>query len=222
MATSCPACCSESIISDFTLKEWLGVNRASSSPLKRFTDLVQEQNGYGIEEMKRCKSCGFRFADPYPSDENLNHFYHDYYATKDYGAKLEKKLKRARRRIRRLVRGKRYANFLDVGCNVGTAVEAARQCNLQTTGIDIDPQAVEKAKTYFPKNSFETVTAQEFSAGGQCFDIVYCAEVIEHLNDIDAFTFALAQLTKPEGVLYLTTPDGGHFRTPRDIRLWNE
>jgi len=50
----------------------------------------------------------------------------------------------------------------------------------------------------------------------------YCSEVIEHLRDFKPFVRALARLTAERGLVYLTTPDAGDFRLPRDLERWPE
>lgn len=218
----CPACQSQEIKEDFPVSSWLEINSAESSPVHKFFGAMKKNECYGIESISRCQSCGMRFASPYPADRALSDFYQEYYANRNYKAKTEKKVKRALRRLRRLNRAGKYQSFLDVGCNIGTAVEAARLSGLQATGIEIDSDSVAMARELYPDNEFEIVSVQGFAKSGRKFDIIYTTEVIEHLKDVDGFIDAIYQLLTPEGVLYLTTPDGGHFRTPRDIRNWHE
>ena len=178
---------------------------------------------FGIRRICRCKGCGFCFADPYPAAEDLGRFYQEYYANRDYSAKLGKKIARARRRILKLNKAGGYKTFLDGGCNVGAAVQAAHLCGLAASGIEIDKESVAMAQDLFPENEYVATSVQDFArSSGRRFDIIYTTEVIEHLQDVNSFMEAVHRLLSPEGVLYLTTPDAGHFRTPKDLRHWHE
>jgi hypothetical protein len=61
-----------------------------------------------------------------PSDETLNAFYDNYHKSAQYLSKLDSKIRRAKKRIRSVNWFKKPGKFIDVGCNVGFAVEAAR------------------------------------------------------------------------------------------------
>ena len=117
-----------------------------------------------------------------------------------------------------------YKTFLDVGCNIGTAVEAARLEGMEGCGVEIDYESIQMAKSYFPENEFEVISVQDFSKTGRKFDVIYSTEVVEHLNDPHGFFEAVSELLSPQGVFYLTTPDGGHFMTPKKEKImqWPE
>lgn len=171
--------------------------------------------------LHRCLQCDFIFVAPLPDLQKLSGQYQHYAGNRDYYAKARKK---RRRHLKRLVRVRgllpKMGRFLDVGCNIGAAVEAARHLGYDATGIDIDPHSVSLADQLFPGNRFEVRAIEEYAAQEQPFDIVHSSEVIEHVPDIQAFVRALSQLLKPGGILYLTTPDAGHWRVPRDFLSW--
>jgi predicted TPR repeat methyltransferase len=176
------------------------------------------KNDYQLHE---CKACSFIFVSPLPTEDELNEFYTNYHKTRQYTAKIDKKLKRARRRIRRLPGRNKGKRFVDVGCNTGFAVEAARRLGLDARGIDIDSAAVSWASNYFPDADLHVAAIEDLSRNGEKFDIVYCSEVIEHVLDINSFTRALADITSDTGMLFLTTPDIGHYKIPRDKASWD-
>jgi 2-polyprenyl-3-methyl-5-hydroxy-6-metoxy-1,4-benzoquinol methylase len=155
-----------------------------------------------------------------PTTEFRSGFYDQFHATQNYMAKKEKKIRKSRRRIRRSRKFASGREFLDVGCNVGLTVEAARLEGSSASGIDIDPHAISLAQREFPKPSFHAATAEEFRNSGKTFDVVYCSEVIEHLTEVRSFVGTLAALTRTDGLLYLTTPDAGHYRTPSNFIEW--
>jgi len=186
-------------------------------------------NHYRGWTLVECRACALVFVDPMPSAEQLSALYDDAYAgaTEGYFAKVPEKMRRARRRCRTLARhaprphdGAR-GHFLDVGCNGGFMVEAARELGFAATGIDPDPVSVGWARAHYPANRFTQGTIETFDPGGERFAAVYCSEVIEHAPDANRFVAAVAATMAPGAALYLTTPDIGHWRRPRDVTRWD-
>ncbi len=180
---------------------------------------------HGESRLVRCTGCGLVFMDPPPAAAQIDALYSDTYhgASESYFTKVDKKLRRSRGRIRRLAgmagggAGKR---FLDVGCNGGFMVEAAREAGFAADGIEPDRAAVAWARKHFPLNRYFEGLLEDQPLE-QSYDAVYCSEVIEHAPDCGRFTAALAAAVKPGGLLFLTTPDISHWRRPRDILRWD-
>jgi 2-polyprenyl-3-methyl-5-hydroxy-6-metoxy-1,4-benzoquinol methylase len=177
----------------------------------------------------RCSGCAFIFQAPLPGHDETTALYDDAYAgtTAGYFGKVDKKMRRSRgraRRLRRLAAGP-APRFLDIGASGGFMVEAARETGFAVQGIELDPKSVAYARQHYPACPIYHGTVEAFvrdtpdaTAG---FDMIYSAEVIEHVPDVNAFVAAIALLLKPDGRLYLTTPDIGHWRRPRDIQRWD-
>ncbi len=172
----------------------------------------------------KCTICAFIFVCPAPTQDNLKKFYEDFYdgATTGYFKKREKKIRRAYKRVKRIKRRVPHGHFLDVGCNGGFATEAARMLGFDGTGIDIDPVSINYARDNFSGNAFYCMSLEEFSRTEEKVDILYCSEIIEHVSDVHSFTGAMAKLIKNAGIIYITTPDSGHFRTPANLFDWQE
>ncbi len=177
-----------------------------------------EKNGC---QLRRCQVCEFVFMDPLPGAAVIDELYDDAYggAETGYFAKLEKKLKRARRQLRWLRRLVPSGRFLDAGCNGGFVAEAARQAGFKASGVDPDPVSIAYAREHYPGIEFHQGSLEDFAS--QPFDLVYCSEVIEHAPDVNRFAAALAALLRPGAVLYLTTPDISHWRRPRNVLDWD-
>ena len=176
-------------------------------------------------DLYECAACGLVYLDPMPSAAESRAFYTDAYqgATSGYFAKVEGKLRRSRGRVRQLLRrlpkgaGRR---FLDVGCSGGFMVEAAREAGFEAWGLDLDPVSIAYARAHYAQNQYFHGPLEDFEPRVM-FDAVYCSEVIEHLGDANAFAAGLARLMVPGAVLYLTTPDMGHWRRPKDLTTWD-
>ena len=164
-----------------------------------------------------CNDCGLFYVAPMPSDEVIHAFYQNYHKSRQYQAKLKSKIKRARGRIRQANLWRRKGTFLDVGCNVGFAVEAARSLGFQAMGIDVDADGIAAAKTQFPDCVFEDIAIEALAKRGTTYDFLYCSEVIEHLSSIDEFLQGIAGVMHQRSLLLMTTPDARHRSLPRDF-----
>ena len=175
----------------------------------------------GFGDMLRCDLCGTLFTDHVPAMPALSRFYEAYYANDGYLKKVERKLALEKRRVfmtKWLTSGRR---FLDVGCNIGCAVEAARWNGFTATGIDLTPYALRIARERFPNNRFLQGTIDVLE-GGSMFDLIYCTEVLEHVPDPRGFLHSLVGRVARGGVLFLTTPDAGHFSIRNRLMGWDQ
>ena len=138
---------------------------------------------------------------------------HEYTRDKDYSscAIEEGKGSGRVRTILSLVSQLRPGTLLDVGCTDGMWGKYWASKGWLVSGVDIDPQYVEKAR----KNGVFAVVADvnkdklPFDSGS--FDLVFAGEVIEHLIDTDGFLAELGRCLKPGGMLLITTPNLASF-----------
>lgn len=178
-------------------------------------------------ELFQCQDCGLVWLDPLPDPAGVQAMYDDAYdgATSSYFGKVAQKLKRSRGRVRYIARllpgGAGGKTFLDVGANGGFMAEAARQAGFTATGIEPDPVSVAYAREHYPAITMLHGLLEDSAIAPQSFDVAYCSEVIEHTTDSNRFVAKLAAVLRPGGLLYLTTPDIGHWRRPRKIDQWD-
>jgi len=86
------------------------------------------------------------------------------------------------------------ASILDFGCGQGIFVKITRKFGYKAFGYDIDPQAM---ADYFLLKEIP-----------DCFfDAVVCFDVIEHVNNPSKLLKNIRQKLKPNGLLYITTPN---------------
>ena len=126
---------------------------------------MQVDADLAFDEFLQCGACGTVFTDRVPSATALGRFYHHYHGNPGYLAKLDRKLALEKRRLfllKFLTRGRR---FLDVGCNIGCAVEAARWNGFTATGLELDEAAVAIARERFPHNEFVAGTLDALPPG---------------------------------------------------------
>ncbi len=87
---------------------------------------------------------------------------------------------------------------LDVGAREGHQTRWLRGRGYEVTSIDVEPQFSECIKVD---------ANQRMPFDDDQFDLIWCSEVIEHLNDPAQALSELRRITKPGGSLVLTTPN---------------
>jgi 2-polyprenyl-3-methyl-5-hydroxy-6-metoxy-1,4-benzoquinol methylase len=109
---------------------------------------------------------------------------------------------------------------LDFGCMDGIFTLTAQALGGTAVGYDISPAAIAQAERFrgaAPRPLFTTTTP----APGQ-FDLVYCQEVIEHVEDDSALIGELVSYLAPGGSVVGTTPVGKYFWDPDHRRAYDE
>ena len=103
-------------------------------------------------------------------------------------------------------------SVLEIGCGEGFVAGqlSERHAGDSYVGVDLDAEDVERLRAKFPKIEAHPGSIYDLSFLGREFDVVVCAEVLEHLDDPDA---ALRQIVarKPEWVI-LSVPHEPWFR----------
>lgn len=94
---------------------------------------------------------------------------------------------------------------LDIGCGLGRYFPYFTNC--QIVGIDYAPKTIEQAKKDHP---YATALVHDVVKDGlgdfQNFDYIFCAEVIEHLENPQALINEMYKAVKDGGIVITTTP----------------
>ena len=100
-------------------------------------------------------------------------------------------------------------DILDVGCGKGDFVYAGRQAGWNVNGIELSQTAVEIAQSFdLPVKKIDFFSSSIYP---DSYDIVTMFEVLEHLSDPVKFINRAAEIVKPGGLIYLTTPNYESF-----------
>lgn len=106
---------------------------------------------------------------------------------------------------------------LDIGCGIGQYIPSMHRAKV--IGIDFSAEALVEAAERFPYASFMCL---DFSDGlpydDQTFDIVFCSEVIEHMENPTTLVAEIRRVLLPGGVAIVTTPYLDSI--PVDEHLW--
>lgn len=185
---------------------------------ERFTHLFDKAG----EPFVRCTDCTLTLINPRPPFAVIRAGYDAAYSA-GYTRKAAKKLKRARRRVARLVREYDLrGRWLDVGCSAGFVVRAAADAGFEAHGVDIESAAIAYGRETLDLTHLREGLLHEQNYASGCFDAISAYDVIEHVPDLHAFVAELARILAPHGVLDLGTPDIGHWRVPRQLEHWQE
>ena len=102
--------------------------------------------------------------------------------------------------------------ILDLGCAAGAVTHFLSTFGCETTGVDSEPLAIEKARELFPDLSFAIADVAALPFADASFDKAVAADLVEHLDD-ETFAAMLQELRRvlvPGGTFTLYTPNPRH------------
>jgi ubiquinone/menaquinone biosynthesis C-methylase UbiE len=104
---------------------------------------------------------------------------------------------------------------LDLGCGDGRLSGSLRATEL--TLADVSPVALARARKRLPgARAVELSPDAALPFDDSTFDLVLCAETIEHVRDIQLFLSETRRVLRPGGTLALTTPAAPPLMRPPD------
>jgi 2-polyprenyl-3-methyl-5-hydroxy-6-metoxy-1,4-benzoquinol methylase len=173
------------------------------------------------EPFVRCRRCTLMLINPRPPVERLLHTYDEDYSEL-YLAKTEKKLRRCRRWVKRIMSRVPGGRWLDVGCSAGYVLHAASEAGYAPYGIDVDSRALQFARQRWGLTNLVCGGLENQDWPDGYFQVISLYDVLEHIPRLNEFMARLARLLDPNGVIEIRTPDAGHFRVPRNLSSWPE
>ena len=109
---------------------------------------------------------------------------------------------------------------LDFGCMDGVFTMRLQQLGAQAVGYDVSPAAIAQAERF--RGIAQQPTFTTVPPGPGQFEIVYCNEVLEHIEDDRGFVGSLVRFLVPGGLLVGTTPVGRFFWDPDHKRAYEQ
>jgi SAM-dependent methyltransferase len=163
----------------------------------------------------RCANCGLLFVNPQAPESETNELYNrSYFDRRNIGAIApDPEAVRAFRQLsglQRLAEIHRWrrppGRLLDVGCGEGFFLDVAQQQSWSCDGVELSEFAAASAVASGVGTIFQgTLRAASFDSSS--FDVVTMFDVIEHFHDPVAELAEIRRILKPNGLLYLLTPD---------------
>ncbi len=121
-----------------------------------------------------------------------------------YAAKVDKKNRRYKKRLKRFDRYKTDGNFLEFGCNAGAMLVAARDAGWHVKGVDLSASASTYAREQLGLD-VHTGTVESANYPDDFFDVIYNNATLEHVQHPLSTLKECARILKPGGVLYTNT-----------------
>lgn len=164
--------------------------------------------------IRRCVACGLRISRIVPDADRRG----TNYADVDDRAYLES-IGRVRRsqgeEIVGFVREHVGAGeWLDVGCGFGYVLEAAQSAGFRVRGIEPDPNAARAARER--AREVEQGFLEESTPSA---DVVSTLDVLEHLEDINAFAELVKRKARALWVIKVPSSEGLFFRVAHALRI---
>lgn len=104
-------------------------------------------------------------------------------------------------------------NVLEIGCASGVQSQVMKELlNCRIYGVEIDPEAAAQAAQFCEKVIVGNVEHLDLvdHIGDEVFDVVVCADVLEHLVDPAGTLKSLIRFLKPDGILVASVPNIVH------------
>ena len=99
-------------------------------------------------------------------------------------------------------------NVLDLACGTGVGTDHLRKMGAASCyGIDIDPTAIEYAKTAYDNCVFLCADAVRLNLPDESIDVIVSLETIEHVLDQQRFLLECRRVLRPNGQIICSTPN---------------
>ncbi len=105
------------------------------------------------------------------------------------------------------------AEVLELGCATGYMSEVLkRELGCRVTGVEYDAEAAERAREHVDELIVADVdrVGWDVPLAGRRFDVVTCADIIEHLKNPLVFLQTLREHLKSDGKLLVSVPNSAH------------
>lgn len=154
----------------------------------------------------RCPDCGFVYASTrLASFEEYNEVGTEdrieRYAAKHFDPATQREFARA---LRQFTRFRQKGRFLDLGCNVGGMVLAARNAGWTAIGVEPSPPVARYGQERHGLD-IRPSTLEEAHLDRDSFDVIYSNAVLEHLASPRAVLQAARIVLRPGGVIWVST-----------------
>jgi 2-polyprenyl-6-hydroxyphenyl methylase/3-demethylubiquinone-9 3-methyltransferase len=98
---------------------------------------------------------------------------------------------------------------LDVGCGGGLLAEEFAQLGCRVTGVDPSAESLQTARGHAAATGLDIqyveATGEQLPFEDAAFDLVYCCDVLEHVDDLQRTLDESARVLKPGGVYMYDT-----------------
>lgn len=163
---------------------------------------IRPLKGFERHDLAVCSECSFVFMFRIPSVEELIEHYKTYSYT---GSPGQSTLISFQRLLDTFEPFRENNNLLDFGCGRGWFLDEAKKRGWNVFGTEFSKEAVALCES----KGIEMKNGDLLNGGfnGISFDVIFCSEVIEHVNDPVPQLQSMFRVLRPGGCIYLTTPN---------------
>ena len=185
----------------------------NSSEFKPFISCVDNTVSRETFQIVQCVSCGFKFTNPRPEENELG----KYYKSEEYVSHSNSKkgfINSTYQSVRKYTLLKKLqliskfyktGNILDIGCGTGEFLNTCKNAKWQTLGIEPDPDARQMGIQNFGLDIREEAELRNLNDAS--FDIITMWHVLEHVPKLNERVQELKRLIKPGGVIIIAVPN---------------
>lgn len=114
--------------------------------------------------------------------------------------------------------------ILDFGCGSGYGSKLLSEKAKKVFAVDINQEAIDFAKQNYSAENIEFINITEFNTHytNNKFDIITSFQVIEHIADTEKYLKSLYNWLKPNGQLFITTPNKSNRLFNYIQKPWNQ
>lgn len=94
---------------------------------------------------------------------------------------------------------------LDIGCGVGQVVAKLQEAGFEAHGVDVSEPNIERAKKFCPR--CQLYDGHRLPFADNYFDSAGALNVLEHVDEPEAFIPELVRVVKPGGRIVLSSPN---------------
>lgn len=102
---------------------------------------------------------------------------------------------------------------LDIACGEGYGTGLIANRALEVTGIDINENIINEAKTKYHSNNIQFLVGDIYNipVSNKYFDLLICFETIEHVEDHLKVINEVKRVLKEDGILLISTPNKAEY-----------
>ncbi|OYT54396.1 MAG: hypothetical protein B6U72_02870 [Candidatus Altiarchaeales archaeon ex4484_2] len=162
-------------------------------------------------------SCGMIYPNPRLSADEISRGYNSnrLSGVDDYLEVAEGNKHDFRKRFDFIEKYSHKGDMLDVGCNIGSAMDVAESRGWVCSGIDVNKKAVQVAR----KKGLNARAGQLEDSKG-FYDLIFMNDVVEHVANPRKELGLAKKLLREDGVLYISAPDGGSLMAGLSRGRW--
>ena len=161
----------------------------------------------------QCQSCGFKYTNPRPEEENLG----SYYQSEEYVSHSNTKkgfthytyqIVRKYTLLKKLQLLSKYyktGNVLDIGCGTGEFLNVCKQAQWDVIGIEPSTDARQMAINNYSLNVLKEAEIKNLPS--ESFDVITMWHVLEHVPKLNERIEDLKRLIKPTGIIIIAVPN---------------